>query len=159
MRYKALPASVRSAPRPRFDRPPDPVTESRNRVSGWLHAAIVLALVPAILLPMVLAQAGAASLTITPSSTSPGSSVTVRGDGFAPNSRGTIRLDALKSSQTTYRVDGAGRFQLAFNVPASTQLGAHTLSAINPSRSRGSSTTIASAQLTVARQATIPPTP
>jgi len=159
MRYKALPASVRSGARPRFEAAPDPAVQSHDRVSGWLQAAIVLALVPAILLPIVLAHAGAASLTITPSSTAPGTSVTVRGDGFAPNSRGTIRLDALKSSQTTYRADGAGTFRVAFQVPASTQLGAHTLSAINPSKGRGSSTTLASAELMVARQATVSPTP
>jgi hypothetical protein len=66
----------------------------------------------------VLAQYGPnGSLTVTPANTTPGASVDVAGDGFAPSSTVHITIESTPVLLATVTADGAGAFTLSITIP------------------------------------------
>ncbi|MGH9878676.1 MAG: hypothetical protein ACRD5H_13655, partial [Nitrososphaerales archaeon] len=80
-----------------------------------------------------IGQAAQASISISPTSATAGSSVTVSGTGFAPTSTVTIKLDG--NTLATSTSNSAGSFTATINVPLGTSQGSHTVSASDETNS------------------------
>jgi len=87
---------------------------------------------PALLIPLLMATAGSASLAVTPNGDPPGTTVQVTGSNFPGHLRGNLVLDGASGGVATFRTDRGGSFTLRWTIPAPTPLGTHTLAAIGP---------------------------
>lgn len=104
----------------------------------------MVALVPALLVPMMAVTATIARLTASPASVAAGDTVAVAGSGFPKNTTGTISLDGAQTG-LTYRADVRGTFTVTLGVPAGVAVGSHTVTATTMAarRSRKSSKSVA----------------
>jgi len=167
LRYKALSVFLRG------HRPPETQPISR-RPSGWADwpATLVMVLgLPALLIPLLIASAGSASLAVTPNGDPPGTTVQVTGSNLPGHIRGTLVLDGSTSGLPGFRTDRQGGFTLRWTIPASTALGTHTLAAIGPmgkgphqrpaapSVLASTTLTVVSAQATPTASPSVAPTP
>lgn len=125
----------------------------------------MIALVPALLVPMMVVTATDARLTASPASVAAGDTVVVAGSGFPKNTTGTITFDGAQTG-VAYRADVRGTFSLTVGVPAGAAVGNHTLAATTvagrPSRKSSKSVVVvmASVPLTVvAASPTVNPIP
>jgi mannan endo-1,4-beta-mannosidase len=104
------------------------------------------------------AASGAAHLAAAPTTTSPGTSISVTGSGFAKNQKGTIVLD-VAGSGSSFRANAKGSFSISLVIPSGETSGQHSVSA----RSAGTSTPLAGgtilATTTVSVSSTPTPTP
>ncbi|MFL5751331.1 MAG: right-handed parallel beta-helix repeat-containing protein [Chloroflexota bacterium] len=83
-------------------------------------------LFPALVLPFVGATAGGASLTVTPTSATPGQQLTVKGSNF-PRGNASIAWDGSATAIKTFKVKSNGSFRLTVTVPTGMAIGQHTL--------------------------------
>ena len=126
MRYKSLSPFNRVPNRParRYVRPSAPRPRG---VQDWIATLIMLLLVPAVAIPMVASLASDRTVVISPSTVEAGSSVSVRGSGFAVNDSGLVYLDNANGSAKKYRTDATGSFNLTIRIPDSSAVGQHVV--------------------------------
>ena len=126
MRYKSLSPFNRVPNRParRHVRPSAPRPRG---VQDWVATLIMLLLLPAVAIPMVASLASDRTVVITPSTVEAGSSVSVRGSGFAVNDFGVVYLDDAPGLAKKYRTDATGSFTLTFRIPDSAAVGRHVV--------------------------------
>jgi hypothetical protein len=154
MRYTSLWHALRS-PRPERSMQRRASTAPPQRaLVGWLAALIMIGLLPALLLPLLMAEAATepAALILDPVAGPPGSTITVTGANFAPGVHGQLRLGRESGGIPRFQADMSGRFSLSLTIPETAPLGAHELQATTaPHRQKGSSTVsvFASATFTV----------
>jgi hypothetical protein len=69
----------------------------------------------------------APGINVSPSSSIPGSAVTISGSGFEPGGyQGTVQWDG--ASQSTFSIPGGGVFSVGFTIPSGASAGAHVIS-------------------------------
>jgi hypothetical protein len=138
--------------------------------------AINVFALPAILIAAMVGPTATAALSgqlnASPTTTPAGSSITVRGSGFAKNTKGVIVLDTATSG-VSFRANGTGAFSVSLAVPSNAPTGSHAVSARSTTTTSGpksgggstgstSSVTLASTSITVVAPAPTPtpsPTP
>src|SRR4051812_49646064 len=89
------------------------------RLSAVAIAAVLTAL-------SLAAPAHAASVTITPSTPTPGVDVLVRGDGMGAHKRGSV---SLAGGRVAFRTSRSGRFNARLTVPTTAATGRRALTA------------------------------
>lgn len=151
MRYKATSLFLRG-PRPPEAHHPTP--RQPSRWADWSATIIMVLGLPALLVPLLIAFASSASLSVTPNGDPPGTTVQVTGSNLPGHMRGTLTLDGGSGGIATFRTDRKGSFTLRWTIPASTAPGTHTLTAIGPigkgsPHQRTAPSTLASTTLTV----------
>jgi hypothetical protein len=127
VRYKSLPVSLRGAPRaPRHRPAPPPAPPSRIR--DWLATAPIVLLIPVLVIPLMLAMASQAQLSVK-SSVVPGEHVQVTGTGF--DGPGWVRIlwDHGAAELATVRVHPRGDFSVVIIIPTDAVPGTHHVSA------------------------------
>lgn len=160
MRYKAIPLAARtprSTPRARASSMPP------STVATWVATALMAILPLGVLMPLALANASTASLSVVPSSTMPGGSVTVMGVNFAEGERGSLVLDD-GSVLARFKASRSGAFSIVTVIPSSVSTGSHTLHAIASRKGRPTAggepaTVLASASLEVLEPSVATPSP
>jgi len=164
MRYKSLWHALRS-PRPEHSMQRRASTPPQRALVGWLAALIIIGLLPALLLPLLMAEAATepAALILDPVAGPAGSTITVTGANFAPGVGGQLRLGRDSGGMPRFQADMSGRFSLSLTIPETAPPGAHGLQATTASHHhKGSSpvSVFASATLTVeAGPTAVGPTP
>ncbi len=151
MRYKSTPLAARSP------RPPAPSIATRTPTSplATFVATLLMAILPlSVVIPLAIANAATASLTANPSSTAPGSSVTIVGARFSSQQRGSLVLGGTVLG--TFKASRSGAFSTSVRIPSSATVGTHTLSAV-ASASGGRSAILASTSLAVLRPPGVSP--
>jgi outer membrane biosynthesis protein TonB len=140
VRYKSLPVSLRGAPRAPRHRPPPPAPPSRIR--DWLATAPIVLLIPVLVIPLMLAMASQAQLSVK-SGVVPGEHVQVTGTGFEGPGWVRILWDHGAVELATVRVHPRGDFSVVIIIPADAAPGTHLVSAAaagnpggNPGRER-----------------------
>ncbi len=114
----------------------------------------MIALLPALLVPMLVVTATNPRLTASPARVAAGATVAVAGSGFPKNTTGTITLDGVPTG-LDYRADVRGAFSVTLVVPAGAAAGIHTVAATmaagHPSKTTSKSLAVimASVPLTV----------
>jgi hypothetical protein len=100
----------------------------RRRVRDWLATLPIILLVPALIIPMLSAQAGAVSPTLFVSGAAvAGGQITVYGDGMPKREWVQLRLDSAQL--VTVRTTVGSTFTTNVTLPESTTPGVHVLSA------------------------------
>jgi acid phosphatase len=145
-----------------FDEPdgfgPDDVAEEprpSSRIVRWIAAAGAVLLLPALLLPVLLARAASPTIVLTPSSQVAGETVHIEGSHLPAQINGYITLDGDSGSTPTFHVNGSGEFAVDLQVPEGTSIGTHAVAAVEghaPTPGRGhddESAPLASAALEV----------
>lgn len=123
MRYKALSPFLRGGGSHRPN--PPPPRRSARRMSDWIATAIIALLLPALVVPLLLALGRSAILTAQPVEVGPGSTTIITGSGLPPHQRGALVLDGGAVQLATYRTDGAGAFIVSVVVPRTVDPGQH----------------------------------
>src|SRR5665811_407549 len=100
----------------------------RRRVSIAFNTIAMPALLVAALVGPSAAAATSAQLTASPTTTTAGTSIAVRGSGFPKNLKGYVALDSA-SVGTAFRVNGKGTFSVSLTVPANETSGQHNVAA------------------------------
>ena len=148
MRYKATPLAART-PRPPARRIATPI---RPSPFATIVATLLMAILPlGLLIPLAIAEAFGAALTVSPSSVAAGGSATVLGVRLASQQRGTLVLDD-GTLLGAFKANRNGAFSVAVVIRSTVTAGAHTLSAVASSdgpKADRSSTVLASASLVV----------
>ena len=150
MRYKAAPLSVRneaSASRP------------KRFTSGSFRLLLVALLVPVILIPLAVANAGG-SISLSPTQALVGTSITASGQGLEPNSRGQLTFDGSTTGMPAFRVDHSGHMTATFTVKAGASVGAHAITAtVTTKRKTAAAALVVSATLMVIAPVVATPKP
>lgn len=149
MRYKSIPLAART-PRPTERRIATPTPPSPF---GTFVATLLVAILPlGLLIPLVIAEAASPALTVSPSGTTPGGSVTIVGASFAAQQRGTLVLDD-GTILADFKASHTGAFSIAASISLAVTAGTHTLSAVastkGPAARVAPSTVLASTNLEV----------
>lgn len=76
-------------------------------------------------------------LTVSSTTVAPGSSVTISGEGFAPNGLVVVTIQSAPVELGRGNADAVGDFTATVRVPADFPPGAHTLSATGPAAGGG----------------------
>lgn len=140
-------------------------TPPQRALVGWLAALIIIGLLPALLLPLLMAEAATepAALILDPVTGPAGSTITVSGANFAPGVHGQLRLGRDTGGMPRFDADMSGRFSLSLTIPETAPPGAHGLQATTASHGQQGSSTVsvfASATFTVeAGPTAVGPTP
>lgn len=161
MRYKSTPLSIRATPpsqrrpqRRRQDR------QAAPRLRDRLSTLIIVALVPALIIPALGAGAASPPVLSVPSRAEAGAALTVVGDGFP---RGATLVLAWNADLTDRRVKVSprGTFAVSFGVPSDAPLGHHTIGAARLPKKQATSATgiVATAPIEVVESTDVPSTP
>ena len=125
-----------------------PATPANGIVTTLLVAILPIGM----LTTMVIGQAMAPALTVTPFSTTPGRSIIVAGATFATGQQGTLVLDG-GTVLAQFKAGRSGAFATLVTVPSATTNGTHTLTAVAMSKGSAASvpasTVLASTNLAV----------
>lgn len=92
------------------------------------------------------------TITLSPTSGTAGTSVTVSGSNFSPNSAITIRLGTttLSTAPSTVTTTSTGTFSVTVQIPIATTAGTHTITATDAAGRVGSTTfTVAAGQTSI----------
>jgi phosphatidylinositol-3-phosphatase len=142
LRYKTLPVHLRGAQAPENRSNPPGHSNRRNsrRWADWPATLVILLAVPALVLPFlpVMAGAGAATLSATPSTDVPGTQIRLAGANFPPRIWGQLTFDGSASGLPRFRTDAQGTFSISWTIPSATPIGAHTLAAVGPTARKAS---------------------
>ena len=123
MRYKALPPSLRGAPRP--ERPPLRARQTtRRRVRDWLATIPIMLLLPALVLVSSRTDATQAILDL-PATAQPGEIVSVHGTGFPHRTSVQLGWDGSMAGLPILTTDVHGTFHVALVVPTTASPGSH----------------------------------
>lgn len=139
-----------------------PQEPQRSPIVRWITAAAMLLLVPALLLPVLLARAASPAILVTPSAQVAGGTVHIEGRHLPAQINGYITLDGDSAATPTFHVDGSGEFAIDLRVPDGTPVGMHQVAAVNghaPTPGRGhddQSAPLATAPLEVVSSETSP---
>lgn len=131
MRYKALPVSVRSSERSQLssgsrDAPHRDASPGAKRVRDFISLLVMLALLPALGIPVLRTLAADASLSAS-GPVQPGGQVTITGSNFEQNAKMLLTWDAAIAWPA--RSDNRGNVLAQITVPADTALGQHEVTA------------------------------
>lgn len=126
MRSKSQSLFNRVPNRPTRSVPPKPASHPR-RARDWAATLVMFLLLPALTIPMVASLATDRTVVVSPSSVVAGSTVSVRGGGFAINDSGLVYLDGAIASAKRFRTDAAGSFTLSIVIPRSAAVGRHVV--------------------------------
>jgi hypothetical protein len=94
-------------------------------MSDWIATAIIALLLPALIVPLLLALGRSAILTAQPAEVGPGSTTIITGSGLPPHQRGALVLDGGSVQLATYKTNSAGAFAIPVVVPGTVGLGQH----------------------------------
>lgn len=131
MRTKSLPESIRVGELRPAPRPPRAPRTGRRRFRDWLATAGMLLLIPAMLVVLLPGVRAAHPTLGVEGAALRGSSIVVRGGGYAGFGAIELRWEGGRLAGTV-RPDRDGEFRTALSVPASMALGEHDLSAVDP---------------------------
>jgi hypothetical protein len=106
-------------------------------MSDWIATAIIALLLPALVVPLLLALGRSAILTAQPAEVGPGSTTIITGSGLSPHQRGALVLDGGTVQLATYRTDGAGAFAVSVVVPRTVGAGQHRVDGVELSGGSG----------------------
>ena len=129
MRYKAMPASVRSSGPARPEQTHGSQARERHRVRDWVATVPIVLLVASLVVPFVATSASTRRL-VAPSPVTPGSAIRASGSGFGAGERVELAWDGglLIRPHATVKKDGT--FSIRLVVPSSTRIGLHRLGAL-----------------------------
>jgi acid phosphatase len=99
-------------------------------LAAWLATAIAVLLIPALLLPVLLARAASPGIELSPSTQLAGETVQVSGHAHPGQINGLLTIDGTPDGMPSFHVDGQGEFTVELQVPSSADGGAHEVAAI-----------------------------
>ncbi len=150
MRYKSIPLSARvSRPSPPSRQQP---RAPRQAVVNAIATAILVLLLPAVIYPAFVAEAGTPTLRLVSASVA-GTAVTVVGEGFPRHVSIALRLDGQAPGSTATRTTTDGVFSQRLMIPSDTPPGSHLLSAGTEKRRGDRSWTQLAAMVLIVAQA------
>jgi hypothetical protein len=115
-------------PRDRGPAPRPAAPHRRSRVRDVLATIPVLILVPALVLPFVGADAGGATITVSPDPATPGTTVRVVGTGFPARDTGVVTFDGV-DTPISYAANPQGQFRARLTIGSDTSAGVHVIAA------------------------------
>jgi hypothetical protein len=134
----------------RTDAPVRDPALSRRSVRVWIATVIMIAGFGLLVVPRANVVSSTAVLNLSPSTGSPGVTVSVTGSGFPAQIRVQLTWDGATKPLPAVRVDRRGQLKASFSVPASAA-GAHAVAAFAvTSKSNGKSATLAADSLATA---------
>ena len=162
MRYKAIPPTLRY-PRPERDIRIQASTPPQRAWVNWLGSLIMVGLLPALILPLLFAQAATdPALLLNPGVGPAGSTITVVGANFAPGLHGQMLVDGASSGLPRFHANKSGQFSVSLTVPGAASPGGHLVQAATAPRGpkkASPASILASSTFTVQQVATPAPTP
>jgi len=134
--------------------------ERPHRLRDLLATLPMIALIPALLVIVLLAEAAGPTLS-APLIDAPGAVVTVTGNSFPRNLRIQLTWDGSATSMPSARTNQSGSFSTQLSIPVSAKIGSHTIAALAAKGPRtGRATALAILVVSVSLSSSTPtPTP
>jgi hypothetical protein len=138
--------------------PPRP---ARSPHVDWLATLVMFLIIPALILPLIGANAAGPSITASPTSATPGATVSLRGAKFPKNVDLVLTWNGSAENMPKASTRGNGGFKASFKVPPRTAPGKYTLvaSLTEDEATLAGATTAELASVTITVVGAEPPTP